>query len=787
MKKKTAAFALFGCFLFSWLGAAPVGLSSARQIAQGFYSMQYASSAKAAVELECVYPSASKARDFVPYYIFNVGEQDGFVIVAGDDNATRMVLGYSDKGSFDMENLPSNVSAWLRYYEEGVRMASVSAVSVPKREESVGEVVVSPLLGDTIQFNQDAPYNGMCPVVGGMTTPTGCAATALSLIAKYYEYPARGRGQVSYTTPTLKLSLSADLSQSEYDWDNMLSSYNGDLNSYTQAEKDAVALLMRDAGYAMAMDYNTDASGAFMPNTLFAAVSHLSYDSLCSIRVRDDYDNNDEWLALLKRMLDNACPIYYSGSSPGGGHAFICDGYDSEDYFHFHWGWGGHYDGYFVVHALNPSGTGIGGGTGGGYSEAQMILFNLVPPGSGKRLSDDFRIEINHVLGNGGLTEGTQNAELNVSLTSFRNWTAADFDGELALAAYQGETFVQLVSGGSEVQLDGVLKNLDLAALRKNVDLKGSATGLADGEYEIWVVSRSAREGSVWNKVHAYTPGLTEVSYIPVTVSSENFVVRKLDRNLTIRIEIPVTKNINVFVYEKGIMLEDKRINSQSGGTISLFTGVPYTLKFHTLQFDTTTITDFSITQDSTITVKINETITDPYYYIARVQDGNDVLFTWKKNPPKGPEVSPQSYILYQDSVPVGTAGPYAPKAYGEYVFENVPVGIHTFQVRSVFYEDTSNYVGVRLRIEEGAGNEDFRVSDCRLSPNPSQDGLFSLEVNRACQVQVLSVSGRTLFTQELPVAGKHSLDLSSYASGMYLIRLVAEDRQSVLLKAFVR
>ena len=81
--------------------AGPVDLETAQKKAAKFYGVHArASSAKSSPELYCVYPQNRKSGGFVPYYIFNAGKNQGFVIVAGDDNATQTVLGYSLSGSF---------------------------------------------------------------------------------------------------------------------------------------------------------------------------------------------------------------------------------------------------------------------------------------------------------------------------------------------------------------------------------------------------------------------------------------------------------------------------------------------------------------------------------------------------------------------------------------------------------------------------------------------------------------------------------------------------------------
>ena len=157
----------------------------------------------------------------------------------------------------------------------------------------------------------------------------------------------------------------------------MLPSYEGD---YTETQAAAVAELMYACGVAVDMEYSTDASGAidlFLPQ---AVIDYFCYNPNTSYRVRNFY-SEQEWMDLIKTELNAGRPIIYSGISLQIGHEFVFDGYDANDMVHVNWGWGGANNGYFEVAALNPSSTGIGGGTttAGGYNGSQAMIINMQP------------------------------------------------------------------------------------------------------------------------------------------------------------------------------------------------------------------------------------------------------------------------------------------------------------------------------------------------------------------------------------------------------------------------
>ena len=157
--------------------------------------------------------------------VYNNADQEGFVIVSADEQLPE-VLGFSDKGTFDPTNIPSNMQFWMDMMKETCDAVVAGTVSVEEAfAASASNKEIAPLLGD-IEWSQEEPYNLKCPKVGGKNTVTGCGATAMAMLMKYYNYPEVGTGTISYTTATQKIKVNYDFSETVFDWDNMLPGYS---------------------------------------------------------------------------------------------------------------------------------------------------------------------------------------------------------------------------------------------------------------------------------------------------------------------------------------------------------------------------------------------------------------------------------------------------------------------------------------------------------------------------------------------------------------------------------
>ena len=320
------------------------------------------------------------------FYVIN--KKKGFVIVSADDVIGETVLGYSDTGSFDYDDLPENAKWWLSQYQEQieqVRRGAVSVVSgkVPKRGIKSGtatEVVVPPLLGD-IAWGQSAPFNKFCPLIDGSPSVTGCVATAMAQVMSFHNWPLQGVGSHTYTDSN-KNTYTANFAESTYEWYNIVPKYT----TYTSAQGAAVARLMVDCGMSVNMAYNGTSGAAFGNNSVSAFKNFFDYSTDAASRSRST-TSDKQWDNILKTELDNYRPVIYGGSSDEGAHAFVTDGYTSDGYFHFNFGWSGTGNGYFLSTVADK------------YSKNQNIRYGIHPRSNlNRKYADGLYYNI---LGNG--------------------------------------------------------------------------------------------------------------------------------------------------------------------------------------------------------------------------------------------------------------------------------------------------------------------------------------------------------------------------------------------------
>lgn len=312
--------------------------------------------------------------DDTPYYVFNAPSSGGYVIVAGDDRLPA-VLGYSLDGNLDLDNAPEALTFLLEMS---------ASMPEPRGGEyaptGAGVPVVEPLLGDT-NWGQSDPFNALCPMLSSSQRGyVGCVATAMAQIMRYHGYPAQGTGVYSYVHGNT--TLSADFGATTYDWDNMPAVVP---DNVSERQRTAYSTLCAHLGIAVEMQYAANGSGAYTMMVAPALRDHFGYSPSMRMHSRSYY-NTAEWMAMIKAELDARRPVYYAASSEDGlgGHAFVCDGYDSEEFVHINWGWYGGSNGYFYINHLNPGELGTGGG-GGAYNIDQEIITDFMPAAAGDK------------------------------------------------------------------------------------------------------------------------------------------------------------------------------------------------------------------------------------------------------------------------------------------------------------------------------------------------------------------------------------------------------------------
>lgn len=335
------------------------------------------------------YQSLSRKRvGEVDYYIYNIGKDNGFVIVSGDDR-TASVLGYSDTGSFDYAQMPENIKWWMDYYTESIEMVKEKRLS-NSLSSSRPTDVIKPLL--KTKWNQDDPYNLLCPESGAQRCPTGCLATAMAQVMNYHQYPSQETAPVpAYYCQNLKRVLPA-LPATTFDWGNMRNTYS---KNSSDVSKQAVAKLMQYCGQVLEMEYSLSGSGASGMTLPDVMPRYFRYPHTMHYVNREGY-SIAEWDSLLINELKNNRPILYTGyTSAMEGHAFVCDGYDGKGLYHINWGWGGVADGYFRISVLDANTAGIGAGsTSYQFSIYQSALLGVQTSGTDDFAAPEQRITI---------------------------------------------------------------------------------------------------------------------------------------------------------------------------------------------------------------------------------------------------------------------------------------------------------------------------------------------------------------------------------------------------------
>ena len=284
-------------------------------------------------------------------YVINLGNNQGFVIVSGESGTSDDILGYCDHGSFDYDDAPIQLKELLDNYTDEIdqlRSNPSLASKAPRKAKNIGTVVVAPLL--TTTWNQWGPYNNLCPA----GCPSGCVPTAFAQIMNYYKWPKESQGRLA--DHMTALFTGEDFSGHVYDWDNMLDNY---ASGYNADQAQAVAYLMRDIGKSMGTYYQPEGSSSYF--STYEIAYNFSYEQ-GDIHTPQDAD---QLISIIKKELDELHPVPYSGGSGDNiNHALVCDGYTTNNFLHFNYGWGGSYDGYYkpsTLYRFNSKGVAITG------------------------------------------------------------------------------------------------------------------------------------------------------------------------------------------------------------------------------------------------------------------------------------------------------------------------------------------------------------------------------------------------------------------------------------------
>ena len=369
------------CVIAMGMYANPITREQARQKA-----VQFLTDKKGKRSLKAVMSPGKLApkTEMESYYVFDRGNDEGYVIVSGDDE-TYTILGYTDQGSFDYSTLPPNMKEWLDDYAS--QIAAIQTKKVSGRRASIAtHPRVEPLVKS--KWSQGYPYNLTCPeYFNDGRSVTGCVATAMAQLLYYNREKSVDETQAAmpaydtwsaHPTTGQHLHVEGIPEGSPIDWANMKDEYG----SANDKQRKAVADLMHYCGVAVKMDYTNKSSGAQSNDAYQAFTKYFGYGS--SVKYVSDATDDAQWDNIIYNEIQAQRPIYISGANSSGGHAFVCDGYDGNYCYHINWGWGGTSDGYYLLTNLTPGQQGIGG-SGDGYTAYREIIIGLEPVNYGEK------------------------------------------------------------------------------------------------------------------------------------------------------------------------------------------------------------------------------------------------------------------------------------------------------------------------------------------------------------------------------------------------------------------
>jgi len=488
MKKLLTLLALVALTGNLWAGN--VSQQKAQRIGQQFLSTTVLAQHRAGIELQLVSTVANRGE--VDYYVFNVRGGDGFVIVAGDDRV-KPILAYSTKGCYDPEDVAEGFEFTLNSYRseiQFVREHNLTATpDIVAEWESVlntgslqrgrqARAVVGPLC-QTI-WNQNFPYNSQCPEDeegNGGHVYAGCVATAMGQVMKYWDYPPQGFGSHTYN-PEGYAQQTANFGETEYHFELMPLELD---STSTEEDYFYIAQFLHHCGIAVDMQYSGHGSGAYSFDVPTALSNYFNYTT-DDIQQQGywgfNFYTNEQWTQMLKDGgLDESMPLYYSGSDDNGagGHAFVCDGYDENDYFHFNWGWSGKDDAWCPIGALNT--------TKYAFNDSNAFIGHIEPDNDAAFMRADSVADM-HVYENGSFNGVTI------------SWTNPDY-------ALNGEPLV----GWTEIQSVTVRRNGQVIFTSTDSGagqfMTFEDTDLAPGlyEYAIFVTNPHGVSRTVYRKV----------------------------------------------------------------------------------------------------------------------------------------------------------------------------------------------------------------------------------------------------------------------------------------------
>ena len=312
-----------------------------------------------------------------PFYVFN-RKGGGFVIISGED-AINPVIAYSYDNQFAVEKMPDNISYWfdrvrgaVQYVRKnGVKQSAQTTMAWSSLENGNKPDAIPVVEYATALWDQGAPFNNDCPEINGQKCVTGCTATAIAIIMRYFEHPEHGNGILPGYTRSSAAGIDVTIPDTKldctYNWKEMPMEFDG---NWTPEQEKEVSRLMYHCGVMVQSIYG---HGGTMADASFISEKMIQFFDYDASGYFSAESSRPDWLDIIKKNIKDVGPTIYGGYdyAQGVGHAFVLDGYDSDSRVRINWGWGGNCNGYYSIADLCAGGY--------NFTAAQSADLNLRP------------------------------------------------------------------------------------------------------------------------------------------------------------------------------------------------------------------------------------------------------------------------------------------------------------------------------------------------------------------------------------------------------------------------
>lgn len=777
MKRLTLTLCLLAAI--GSLMAGPVDQQKAQKLGAKFLSTTAISQKNADIQLNLVSTAVDLQRGGTDYYVFNVKNGEGFVIVAGDDRV-KPILAYSTTGQYDPQNVSEGFASTLNSFREEIQYvrehkltATPDIVAEWKMVNETGSLnrsgqtrAVVDQLCQTL-WNQNFPWNSQCPedeVGSGGHVYAGCVATAMGMVMKYWEWPAQGVGSHSYH-PQGYPQQSANFGETEYHFELMPNTLD---STSTEEEYFEIAQLLHHLGISVDMQYSGEGSGAYSEDVPDALRNYFRYD--CDNHITN-YNywgwggySNEEWANMLKEGgLDELMPLYYSGQDDNGhgGHAYVCDGYDENDYFHFNWGWSGRDNAWCPIGALNTT----------------RYAFNTFNGFTG------------HIVPNNGEYYARPDSVLNMQTAEMSSLDGVRLSWTNPTTDLNGNDLTNITSVTIRRNFEVIA---ELTDAQVGADMAYDDNGLEPGlyEYAIYVTNEAGISRTTYRKIlvgekcnvvfRLHDDGEDGWKGAAISVTSESgqrIAIITMTEGSDLVVDLPLLRGNLNFIWNHGWYHAYEEYDTD------------FECSFTILDYEGNELYTSADLEDGIFMTYENNCEEGPLtcYPVQNLQGD----YQWHDDEEYGayiswdrPDITAnlhhfkvlRSTGVYKDEVLVAEI-PYDGNNSYEY-FDNT---YDLIQSEFVYYSVNCVYIRGEEQCESEWSDVGFWITDIEentdknidVYPNPT-NGLLNIEGQGTMHITVSNLLGQKL--QEVTAEGSIVLDLSRFESGMYLVRIETEN-----------